>query len=108
VPKFEKLAAASLMSVAPTVMALATRAATACTRRRSSSGRVEYDTPEADRVAHAWSNVAEAPRQLMFATAGRQVVVVTQSTPEITPEVVPDPLQRAPAPRKPHVLGSTP
>ena len=52
-----------------------------------------YETPESIERRTASSSAAEAPPPNdMFATAGLTALLVTQSTPAITPAVVPEPL----------------
>jgi len=51
-------------------------------------------TPEAIELATALSRAVEMPPpRLMFATAGLAWLLVTQSTPAITPALEPEPLQ---------------
>jgi hypothetical protein len=53
-------------------------------------------TPAAIELTTAASSALETPPpRLMLATAGRTRCAVTQSTPAITPDVVPEPLQES-------------
>src|SRR5215813_8149604 len=95
VPKLENEARASVEVVAPTVIALAARAgeephASALLLPAATA----IGTPAFDKLLTAVSSALDAPPpRLMLATAGAMKLVRTQSTPDITPEVEPEPLQ---------------
>src|SRR4051794_5599898 len=91
VPKFENEARASVFVVAPTVMASAVRAGLLlhASALLLPAARA-YVTPEAiDRRTASSSAADTPPPRLMLATAGFTAFAVTQSTPAITPELVP-------------------
>ena len=79
----------------PTVIASATRAGEAFAAFMFElPAAIEYVTPEAIELRTAESSAEEGPPpRLMFATAGLMRWPVTQSTPAITPDVEPEPLQ---------------
>ena len=55
---------------------------------------IEYVTPEAIELRTALSSAVDTPPpRLMLATAGLMRLAVTQSTPAMTPDVEPEPLQ---------------
>ena len=94
-PKFEKDANPSLMSVAATVMAEDSLEGELLQALAvlfpAATAKV---TPALTALATAWLSVAEnPPPRLMFAAAGRTLFAATQSIPAITPDVVPDPEQ---------------
>src|SRR5262245_18528295 len=94
-PLFENEARLSLMSVAPTVIASATRAGV-CWHALAFElpAESEYVTPEAIELRTALSvAVSGPPPRLMFATAGLIEFPVTQSIPAITCAKVPLPEQ---------------
>src|SRR5262245_7028277 len=85
-PLFENEARLSLMSVAPTVIASATRAGV-CWHALAFElpAETEYVTPDAIELRTALSVAVSAPPpRLMFATAGLIEFAVTQSIPAIT------------------------
>ena len=95
VPKFENDERASVLVVAPTVSAAGTRAGELPQASAFElPAATAYTTPAAIELLIAASSALEAPPpRLMLATAGRTRLAVTQSTPGITPEVDPEPLQ---------------
>src|SRR5690348_2159510 len=95
VPKFEYEAWASVLSVAPTVMASASRAGDwRQALRLSLPAATAYVTPEAIEAFTALSSVLPAsPPRLMLATAGLTACWVTQSTPAMICEYEPLPWQ---------------
>ena len=94
-PKFEKDDRASLIVVAPTVMAVLTRAGEKpLASAFELPAAIAYVTPDPIELRTAVSSADETPPpRLMLATAGPMWCPVTQSTPAITPDVVPDPEQ---------------
>ena len=88
-PKLENDARASLLVVAPTVIASPTRAGEEFARVGVGvAGGDRVGDPGGDRVATAVSSALDAPPpRLMLATAGLTRFAVTQSTPAITPDV---------------------
>src|SRR5215208_449353 len=96
-PKSEKLAFASLLSVAPTVIASATPDGDPVhASSLSLPAAMPYKTPSAIELRTAVSSAADLPPpRLMLATAGRPAawLPVTQSTPAITVEFSPTPAQ---------------
>src|SRR5438132_1428002 len=95
VPKLENEARASVLVVAPTVIAWATRAGESLHAFWFSlPAAIPYVTPELIERTTAASRVLSAPPpRLMLATAGLIALAVTQSMPATTPEVLPLPLQ---------------
>jgi len=95
VPKLEKEERASVLVVEPTVMALGTRAGeelhALALELPAATAKV---TPRlmAPLTAESRALLAPPPR-LMLATAGRVVVPATKLTPEMTPELLPEPVQ---------------
>src|SRR2546423_9634004 len=95
VPTLENDERASVLVVEPTVIAAATRAGD-CVQASVLllPAAIEYVTPELIELLTAVSSADDAPPpRLILATAGLMWFCVTQSTPEMTPEVLPDPLQ---------------
>ena len=93
-PKFENDAKPSVMLEAATQIASATSAGDWLeTSVAELPAETQYVTPSAIELRTAASSVAERPPPSdMFATAGFVVwLPVTQSIPEITPAVVPEP-----------------
>src|SRR5262249_51110946 len=95
VPKFENEARVSVLSVAATVIAAATRAGDVV---QASTlllpAAMENVTPELIAPLTALSSAEDAPPPSdMLATAGWIAFAATQFTPAMTPEFVPDPLQ---------------
>ena len=92
-PKFEKLARASVMSVAPTVIApLALPGEKAQASRLLLPAATVTVTPLAIELVTALLGAAlNPPPTLMFTTAGFTTWAVTQSTPAMTAEVLPLP-----------------
>src|SRR3954464_14553580 len=95
VPKFENDARASLLVVAPTVMALGTRLGEPLhALPLSLPAATAKVTPLAIAALTALSTAVEAlPPRLMLATAGDAWLAATQLMPAITPEFVPEPEQ---------------
>ncbi len=95
VPKFENDERASVVVVEPTVIAFAARAGDELQALvLLLPAATAIGTPELERLFTAVSSALEAPPpRLMLATAGLIWLFVTQSTPAITPEVEPEPLQ---------------
>src|SRR5262245_19493136 len=95
VPKFENDARASVFVVAPTVFAAATRAGELLHAFAFElPAAIAYETPELIELLTALSRAElTPPPRLMFATDGPAWLAVTQSTPAMTPEVDPEPLQ---------------
>ena len=96
VPKFEKDARASVVVVAPTVLAAATRAGEVVQASVFElPAAMAYETPELIELLTAVSSAELAPPpRLMFATERPATRFdVTQSTPAITPEFDPEPWQ---------------
>src|SRR5438876_9880106 len=95
VPWFENDDRASLLVELPTVSAWETRAGEALQALALLlPAAIAYVTPDATEFRTASSSAVEAlPPRLMLATAGEAWLLVTQSTPAMTPEVEPDPLQ---------------
>src|SRR5215212_4511450 len=95
VPKFEKDERASELVVEPTVMAAGVRAGeTLQAFWFSLPAATAKVTPALMALLTAVSSAEEAPPpRLMLATAGSTRFEATQLTPEMTPEVVPDPWQ---------------
>src|SRR5262245_19674482 len=95
VPKLENEALASVLVVAPIVFAAATRAGEVVhASALELPAAIAYETPELIEVLTAVSSdVLAPPPRLMFATDGATWFEVTQSTPAITPEFVPEPWQ---------------
>src|SRR6476469_4635985 len=95
VPNFENDARASVLVVAPTVIACGVRAGD-CVQASAFElpAAMAYVTPLAiDDCTDCSSVVVADPPRLMFATAGLTWLAVTQSTPAMTPETVPLPAQ---------------
>src|SRR5262245_13569977 len=95
VPKFENDDLASVVVVEPTVIAFAARAGDELhALALLLPAATAIGTPAFERLFTAVSSALEAPPpRLMFATAGAIKFVRTQSTPAITPEFEPEPLQ---------------
>src|SRR5262249_28720328 len=95
VPKFENEARVSVLSVAATVIAAATRAGDVVQASvLLLPAAMQKVTPELIAPLTASSSACDAPPPRdMLATAGRMRFCATQLTPAITPEFVPDPLQ---------------
>src|SRR6188474_2791347 len=94
-PKFENEGRVSLLPLAPTVSAAATRAGELWQASAVAlPAAIAYVTPAAIELTTARSRAFEMPPpRLMLATAGRTRFFVTHSTPAITPELVPVPVQ---------------
>ena len=95
VPKFENEDLASVDVVEPTVIAFAALAGDELhALALLFPAATAITTPAFERLLTAVSSALEAPPpRLMLATAGAMKFWRTQSTPAITPEVEPDPLQ---------------
>src|SRR5437899_6578240 len=95
VPKFENDARVSLLSVAATVMAAATRAGDVVQASvLLVPAAMQNVTPALIAPLAESSSACDAPPPRdMLATAGRMRFCATQFTPAMTPELVPDPLQ---------------
>src|SRR3954468_24757784 len=95
VPKFEKDERASVEVVEPTVMAAAVRAGeTLEAFWFSLPAATAKTTPALMALLTAVSSAEDAPPpRLMLATAGSTRLDASQLTPEMTPEVEPDPWQ---------------
>ena len=96
VPKLEKDARASVLVVAPTVFAAGTRAGDELHAFAFEfPAAIAYDTPALIELLTAVSSAElTPPPRLMFATEWPATRFdVTQSTPAITPEFVPEPWQ---------------
>src|SRR5262245_57066743 len=94
-PKLENEARASVLVVAPTVMASAARAGEVLhASLLSLPAAIAYTTPAATERRTASSSARSAPPpRLMLATAGFVWLAVTQSMPATTPAVEPEPEQ---------------
>src|SRR5215510_1890977 len=94
-PKFENADRASPLVLEPTVIAALTRAGDELDAFVFElPAAIAYVTPELIEFATAESSaVLTPPPRLMLATAGLAWFAVTQFTPAITPEFVPDPWQ---------------
>src|SRR5262245_3345316 len=110
VPKFENEERASLVVVEPTVIAFAARAGDVLQAfALLLPAATAIGTPEFARLFTAVSSAVEMPPpKLMLATAGLMWFAVTQSTPEITPEVEPEPLQSSTRTPRSNELLATP
>src|SRR5262245_41033420 len=110
VPKFENDERASVVVVEPTVIAFAARAgdelqALALLLPAATAMVI----PAFDKLFTAVSRALEAPPpRLMFATAGWIPFVLTKSTPAITPEFEPEPLQSSTRTPRSNALFATP
>src|SRR5437016_6182454 len=94
-PKLEKLARASVWSVAAAVSAVGVEAGDALQALALLfPAETVNTTPAAIAFATAVLRAVESPPpKLMFATAGLIACCRTQSTPAMTPDVVPEPVQ---------------
>jgi hypothetical protein len=94
-PKFENDDRASVFVVLPTVSACVTRAGEELHAfALLLPAAIAKVTPAAIAFRTASSSAVEAPPpRLMFATAGVEWFALTQSTPAMTPDVDPEPLQ---------------
>src|SRR5688500_5875184 len=109
VPQFENEERASVLVVEPVVTALAARAGeTLQAFWFSFPAATTMVTPALWRLLMAVSSAEEAPPpRLMLATAGAMWFCRTQSTPAMTPEVLPEPLQlRTRTPRSSALLAT--
>ena len=110
VPKFENDDLASVEVVEPTVIAFAARAGDELHALvLLLPAATAIGTPEFDRLLTAVSSAEEIPPpRLMLATAGLMRLTLTQSTPAITPEFDPEPLQLSTRTPRSNELFATP